>query len=217
MELIKVIKKLTTAGCLGIVLFASQSNISSAATPLTNAAAFWKCTCFSNAKIADIQWYKDPSVEQFGFNWHVNTAKELWDAVPGANIGFQNVTSSDNADLRFFAGDYYWSETYGILAPYDKSGNEIPGSLAYLDNPTVVFYKAHIRLNNYTMNNVALPNGGTRQMSGNEKLDVVTHELGHVLKLKHQDDGVPSIMQRTNITQYGNVPQLDKSNVAFYY
>jgi hypothetical protein len=92
------------------------------------------------------------------------------------------------------------------MKAYDFLGNEITD--AQLDNPSTTFYKVHIMLNDYTMDDDAF--------SPNNRQHTVLHEWGHTLNLAHQPIPTNSVMVQGQLS-YTAPTSVDYQNVNSKY
>ncbi|MVP01372.1 hypothetical protein [Paenibacillus lutrae] len=159
---------------LASLTFFNMSNVTQAAAMYD--AAFWPCKGFPTNVYADMKHYVDQSVTDLGYGWINQSARNGWDKITDADVGYGRVFDYQSADTRAFAGYYTWADYSGLMQAYYSNGSKVPDA-DYL-RPETPFYKAHVLLNDYIMDELLY--------SDNERLKTAIHEWGHVMKLAHQ-------------------------------
>ncbi|MFC3769462.1 hypothetical protein [Paenibacillus sp. GCM10012303] len=202
------VKKLLITGAVAAAICTSYFSTKIYAAAYTNADAFFK-SGFSS--VLAIKVWSDSAVSSLGYSSWVSTARVDYAQLANSDIGFANATSESDADLRFYAGDYYWATYAGACNPYLADHSSVDLN----QDPTVVWAKAHILINDGYMDNSSLYTDYQRQK-------VVGHELGHALSLKHQPWYAGSIMEQGIVeenlgTDYRHPTQLDSDNLAWKY
>lgn len=201
------VKRLLVAGAVAAAIFSSYFSTKAFAA-YTNADAFFK-SGFSS--VLSIKYWEDSSISSLGYSSWASTARVDYAQLPDSDIGFESAGSESNADLRFYAGDYYWATYAGACNPYLANGSAVD-----LDqDPTVVWAKAHILINDGYMDN-------NSNYTNYQRQKVVGHELGHALSLKHQPWYAGSIMEQGVVeentgTDYRHPTKLDSDNLAWKY
>ncbi|GAS83422.1 hypothetical protein [Paenibacillus amylolyticus] len=178
---------------------------------LTNGDAFYASNGFSSTTIAAIPWYNDSSIGGLGYTTHLSDARASWDAVNTANIGWSSQSSASAATLRFYAVNDANLGYYGIFKLYNSSGTEISSQL---ETPGVSWYKANIVIANANVNS---SNASIKKLTRAETQDMILHEIGHAISLRHQPDTATSVMRKNDLTIYGAPTTLDKNNVGWKY
>lgn len=170
------------------------------ATDLTNANAFFG-SGFPTSIIMSMDYWEESTVSSLGYSSYFATSRVDYAGLSDSDIGFSGGSTESAADLRVYAGDYYWETWEGKVRAWNSSGVEIT-----LDPTTTgTWYKSHLLLNS----------GQMVGYTAHEKQATVGHELGHVLSLRHQDLDAVSIMKQE--TTYAAPQSLDSSNLAWKY
>lgn len=116
------------------------------------------------------------------------------------------MTSSSNAELKFYAGNY-GIDYYGIMDPYVYDEDGVGTDPASFDEQWDV---TRVKINDELMDDDGL--------SSRNRREVVIHEVGHALGLMHQPDGTPtSIMEETDLRERTNPGSLDIANLQWKY
>ncbi|WP_223067354.1 M43 family zinc metalloprotease [Paenibacillus caui] len=152
-------------------------------SPLVNSAAFYP-NSFSS--VSNLSVYQSSSVSTYGYTSFVNNGLNILDIITNANIGFTPSTSS-TAQVQISANNSTGLDYFALTQPYSSSGSPISSV------DTTTWSYATVVFNNAVMNSWGF--------STDNKQKTVTHELGHVLSLKHQDNiDVNSIMKVGKLT-----------------
>lgn len=203
--MIKIKKKTLLSLCLITGIASTALTTQVLAAKKTNADAFF-LSGFPSNTISSIKYWEDSAVSTLGYSGWALTARSDFDDVSDANISFTLASSESSADLRFYAGDYYWETYLGKMQPYTSTGSAV--SDAGLEDSSIVWYKAHVLLNDGEMDE--------QSSSDYRRQYCVVHELGHALGLRHQDWFAGSVMEPAaeegTSTDYRHPTSLDKSN-----
>lgn len=190
---------------LGTMVLSTKTSF--AAKELYDNDAFWVCYGLGDLRIGDHAYYEDPSISQYGYSWHTSTARLEWDKATAADIDWYKVSNYDTASTRFFAGDYTWASYYGKMQAYKGNGDAVLDSELSIKH--TVFYRTHVLINNYEMDK--------NNLSGTLRAETVTHEVGHVLNMKHQDNAANSIMKKNDWLYSYTPTSVDYRNVNYKY
>ncbi|MNI29857.1 hypothetical protein D3C73_836820 [compost metagenome] len=166
-------------------------------SPLTNTSAFYP-NSFSS--VSNLTVYQSSSVSTYGYTNYITNALNSFDSITNADIGF-TASSSSSAKVRVSVNNTSGLDYFALTQPYSSSGNPISAA------ETTSWSYATIVLNNAVMNSWGF--------TTTNKQKVVTHELGHILSLKHQDNvDVNSVMKtgKLNITTPSST---DISNIQY--
>lgn len=195
-KFIKVLISLTIAMSTFAVLGVSQA-------AYYNRDAFFSGNGLPDSSIGDLVYWESEGIAYMGYTMMCLDARTEYDKIENAVINFRRATSSEvnNSKLRFWAEDYGDTFWYGYMTPYDVNGNP-------LSQEGTAWSKADLQLNDGKMDRKGLVDA--------ERRKVVTHELGHVLSLKHQPLGTSSVMQDDRNTYWWPTP-LDISNLQYMY
>lgn len=155
---------------------------------------------FPASIIANIKYWEDPSVSTLGYATMSANARSDYDAIINANIGFTAVSTSTNADLRIYAGDY-GVDYFGLTKAYDTSGNLISTT------SSTQWYKSQVLLNHKNMTSWGF-NSANKQKT-------VTHEYGHVLALEHQKYSDVNSVMKTGKLSYDHPQAIDIQNLQW--
>lgn len=153
----------------------------------------------SSSVIAAADYYEDPAISTLGYSYFTANARADYAGISDADIGFLNVYSYTDAEIRFYAGDY-GDDYAGVLQPYKTDGSSA--------STTDSWYKAHVILNNGYMDR--------NDYSNVNKHKTTIHELGHALSLLHQYSPTDSVMKQGKLT-YTDPTSLDISNLQWKY
>jgi len=151
--------------------------------------------------IALADYYEDPSVASFGYDYWTANARADFAGISNADIGFINVGNYTDAEIRFFVV-YYGDDYAGIVQPYTSSG--------VLDNVCAcnTWAKAHVVMNDKYMDDHSYTNANRHKTT--------IHELGHALSLLHQPSSADSVMKQGKLT-YTDPTALDIANLQWKY
>jgi len=155
---------------------------------------------FPTSIISNIKYWEDPSVSTLGYATMSANARNDYDAISNANIGFTAVSTSANADLRIYAGNY-GVDYFGLTKAYDTSGNEIT------QGASTQWYKSHVLINNSNMNSWGF--------NSTNKQKTVTHEYGHVLALDHQKYSDVNSVMKSGKLSYDHPQAIDIQNLQW--
>ena len=168
----------TNDGSVSTGFYIDQIEYNGTSSPLINSAAFYPN---SFASVSNLTVYQSASVNTYGFTNYVTNGLTAYDSIINANIGYTSSTSS-TSQVRISANNTTGLDYFAITQPYDSSGNAInQTALTTWSYATVI------------LNSAVMTSWG---FSTENKQKTVTHELGHILSLKHQDSiDVNSIMK----------------------
>jgi hypothetical protein len=136
----------------------------------------------------NLKYWRDASVTSAGFQGRTDTSYQTWNNI-SSKVAISKVASEPTyysivvyagalSGVNAYAATDYW--TYGLLG----WNNVSPGDARD---------RSRIRIKTTEMN----------KLDSEESLDVMIHEFGHGVSLKHNNDAGPSIMQDTVRTTYG--------------
>jgi hypothetical protein len=164
---------------------------------LVNSAAF---VPNSFTSVSNISVYQAASVSTYGYSSFVSNALNQLDNITNANIGFTN-TSSTTAQVRISVNTNPDLDYFAVVQPYDSSGKAIT------KQESKTWSYATMILNHGVMNKWGF--------TSSNKQGTVTHEVGHLVSLDHQEYlDVSSIMKpgKKNITTF---TPLDIANIQY--
>ncbi|MDT0125081.1 hypothetical protein Q9R46_20625 [Paenibacillus sp. RRE4] len=166
-------------------------------SPLINSSAFFPNSFTS---VSNISVYQSPSVSTYGYSTYVSTALNQLKNISNANIGFTN-SSSTAAQVRISANNSRDIDYFAIVQPYDSSGKPIN----------------ELASNTWSYATMVLNHGVMTAwgFNTNNKQGTVTHEVGHLVSLKHQENyDVNSIMQKGKKNNTSFTP-IDIANIQY--
>ncbi|MBB6690943.1 hypothetical protein H7B90_05945 [Cohnella xylanilytica] len=195
MKTLKSMKPVILAICITVV---------SGTTALASSDHYHKIG-FGNEPL-HLYFWKDSSVASYGYTSYANTGFNAWDGISDA-LTFHEESSEP---------------TYGSVVTY--VGNTIPGKDVYgtVDhwvyglfgwtqvNPDDRRHRSRVRFDHTNLS--SLGSNALRQYA-------FTHEFGHAVGLKHNNDsGVASVMRDDSMVASNNMPQpIDKAHIIEKY
>ncbi|WFB59041.1 hypothetical protein [Paenibacillus sp. BR1-192] len=151
---------------------------------------------FAGAKV--LKYWRDASVQSAGYHNRVDSAYSKWNNIStNVNIS-QYTTEPQYGSIAVYAGPISGSTVYAVADyyVYGLFGLQQVG----VGDPRD---RTRIRINTPQMN----------KLSSTQSLDVMIHEFGHALSLKHNDDSGASVMKEFELTTYGTPQQTDKDHL----
>ncbi|WP_297990851.1 hypothetical protein [Anoxybacillus sp.] len=146
----------------------------------------------------NLKYWRDASVSSTGYHNRADTAYATWNNI-SSKVAISRVTSeSTYYSIVVYAGTISGSTVYAV-ADYWTYGFFGWSQV----NPGDARDRSRIRLNTPQMNT----------LTSAESTDVIIHEFGHALSLRHNDDSGASVMKEYELTTYGSPQQTDKDHL----
>lgn len=127
-----------------------------------------------------------------------------WRYIDGADINIYRTSYSSRAEVYLSYGSA--GSNYAVVIPYDEDGNLLQPD----DSGTVV--EAKIRMHSDEVDS----------LDYDEQVQMLTHELGHVLGLLHTEDGwwsdeIDSVMDEDDVFELNGPTSYDEENLSNKY
>ena len=150
---------------------------------LTANSVFADCWYNTRRDNGNVNIYYDASVAAYYYGSLIDNARSDWSSI-STEVKLYHSTSTVNAPDKYYVGDSdpYLTTTLGFMVPYKKLAN---GSIVIAEKDDTWHY-CTVSLFHETMNIVNWTTNAHRQ-------SVITHEMGHTLKLHHPGQGTQRI------------------------
>lgn len=146
----------------------------------------------------NLKYWRDASVSSAGYHNRADTAYATWNNI-SSKVAISQVTSEPTYySIVVYAGTISGSTVYATADYWTY------GFFGWRQvNPEDARDRSRIRLNTPQMNT----------LTSAESTDVIIHEFGHALSLRHNDNSGASVMKEYELTTYGSPQQTDKDHL----